>query len=51
MVMVFLLAATGACTKKAVKKDAGLGEESAAQGSKVGEAGLEEAQSWRPQME
>jgi peptidoglycan-associated lipoprotein len=49
VVMVFLLTAAGACTKKAVKKDAGLGEESAAQGSKLGEAGLEEAQSGGPQ--
>ena len=49
VVMVFLLAAAGACTKKAVKKDAGLGEESAAQGSKLGEAGLEEAQTGGPQ--
>jgi hypothetical protein len=44
VVLVCFLAATGACTKKAVKKDSGLGEETAAQ-KKPGEEGLEEARS------
>jgi peptidoglycan-associated lipoprotein len=47
--LVSFLMVTGACTKKAVKKDAGIGEESAAQGmKKPGEEGLEEARSGGP---
>jgi len=49
VVLVCFLVATGACTKKAVKKDAGLGEETAGQGmKKLGEEGLEEARSGGP---
>jgi peptidoglycan-associated lipoprotein len=50
VVLVCFLMATGACTKKAVKKDAGLGEETTGQGmKKPGEEGLEEARSGGPQ--
>jgi peptidoglycan-associated lipoprotein len=50
VVLVCFLMVTGACTKKAVKKDAGLGEETAGQGmKKPGEEGLEEARSGGPQ--
>ena len=50
VVLVCFLMVTGACTKKAVKKDAGLGEETAGEGmNKPGEEGLEEARSGGPQ--
>jgi peptidoglycan-associated lipoprotein len=48
VVLVCFLMVTGACTKKAVKKDAGLGEESAQGMKKPGEEALEEAKSGGP---
>lgn len=48
VVLVCILLVTGACTKKSVKKDTGLGEESAQGMKKPGEEGLEEAKSGGP---